>query len=1554
MIREQQGPESAEHPLAEWERVVSDLEASRQQSLAELSSVEVPGMLHELDEETFRSLGRDQKLKLIIEWFAPEGRLQGYYGDKRRDQISWYEEGDTLIANAADALSELVTLPDGRPDPALLQRHRIPELVIACTVATEGKNRFTPFESQYMVLSRMVGSMRQFVTDERLARVVDTEAVSTVVRSLKRQHAPEYVSSASVFLAQWGIVNAHATDSLLRSVIGDESLQLRDVENLSMLEQIYQSDRWSTGEREQSAVHRLEVTTETKRTDYDRFYEKSGLRYDITPFLRAFEKYEPGDPEFTSTQALHRFGVHLVNNRVTPPFEQRVAFINEALRLAGPSLSGRLIRFSRYGNEGNLAGSAISYARQAWPRFTQRFTQATDKGFIVDLDSLERAVGEFTRRRDLAQRQEDLIRRSAVSIQIRDAVESARAEAPSMTAPAEVLLKDSAPAHDSLPKEQKLPRLSWYSSDDRHHTSRQTFKELEALLGGASYLDTAGSMGRCELLSTFTESRDTDSAATLRLAELLRAMREQEGVEPPTKEALALLLGGKLEFGGKEQPPGFVFVRALLGSERIGGDPEVQMDPPLVQRLFRRAADDLWQFLSTRRDLFRDPSFAAFFDADHVLAHVGELRSRTVNDARADAIYKACRPSDNQMGKELTQFAQLLAQADILSRTVRLTDSEFTFTDAINPSLVERMHDFSSATRHQLLYGDRTYQIPILGMYRIGLADSLVVTGQAGAGKSNFVETLRHAVEAAASGWMPDAREVGVATAQNLIGRAYRVGRAESTYEGALFENNVEQLRKQIETLFSECPRETPVLWVMDEPNIGTERWRATLLAQSTVAALKRIFPNLVPVIVSHEGEAHYRVGLALSGVTGLTPRPVALNPETRQPFEGIAHGDGVLTARWIGFDTGITDRTAKLERARQEGNPLDLSAFGAETGEPNPEHLRESSFGFNEKTLADIGVLRMVENNSGLVAELKNAFQRARGFDLPERVRNSLVEMFGRTAIDLSFRDQNTLAMFHAASEKMSKVQESLLLPAVRAVAQSADTLRAFSDTVTDQSAVDLLRLLDKPDDFREAITYLGKYFKFIGLSESDIATHSEAFMASAPEFADRFRKAYVRRFAGKLIERDIDLTKLQMLQEFGFQDLRLDDDARRELVATGPDRLEEAVTSLVVHGKSDALEELLIVARRPTSPLEGGNIRAELKTGMYHIAALGDRAPADDDIERIARAIAGSKDQGLQFSITLEDIIDDQHRLSYRAVKDAVSQLAFATVISGLRKQVGGLHVQVCGVKRDLAPGAFPIAVSGAVDPTRKLAVEREKGAYHPQDFLSPERTDVRYLTGPNGSGKTAIAQNLSFQFWAARVLGVGFAKDLRVSPDFDEYDMVVSVNPEEIYHEDSTFMGQLRHTQQNVVEPIERSLAQGRRVLAFVDEPFNGIGSEDKSIFIPSLIHRFTSGRLQGRAAFLITNHEASVYDVHRRINEASLEHGLPETAWRALAMDSSTFQVKDYDEVAASEPYAVFRKVLERSEDNRVKALGRTIVELAGSLESVDQMIQQRLEAAKQWI
>jgi hypothetical protein len=342
-------------------------------------------------------------------------------------------------------------------------------------------------------------------------------------------------------------------------------------------------------------------------------------------------------------------------------------------------------------------------------------------------------------------------------------------------------------------------------------------------------------------------------------------------------------------------------------------------NPAFVAEEFHQSAEALVRFISDHVDVFRE--FPALFpNFEDIAAHVEKLRASSEAPGSPEDIVRLCTPPED-LKVWLRRFSYYLANAELRSRFVEEGDgSLFILDDALHPLLIQSRREPGNVmlnTRDLHLFGDTEFQVPT-GRVRIPVGESVTLTGQSGSGKTVWVEALYTAIEAGARGGIPNARFLRLPGSSDRPARAFYVQREGTTYEGSMFQNNVRALARQIERMFGECTRDQAVLFILDEPNVGTERWGAMLLAQATELVLKQYFPNLTVLTVTHEGDQKYRDSFALSETVGMTARALAMNPVTHQPMEGVASGDGVLTAEWIGLDGPTTRRARALQQARQ------------------------------------------------------------------------------------------------------------------------------------------------------------------------------------------------------------------------------------------------------------------------------------------------------------------------------------------------------------------------------------------------------------------------------------------------------------------------------------------------------------------------------------------------------------------------------------------------------------------------------------------------------------
>lgn len=879
--------------------------------------------------------------------------------------------------------------------------------------------------------------------------------------------------------------------------------------------------------------------------------------------------------------------------------------------------------------------------------------------------------------------------------------------------------------------------------------------------------------------------------------------------------------------------------------------------------------------------------------------------------------------------KEIKASGSAWVYTHIVNQYVRTNESRnYVLQDPLSPDLGGSYYRGTENTTYRdKIHGDPYTQIPIHGEFTVKPDTLMFITAPAGSGKSQMVNAIVKNIGRASKLQLPTASGVNIPTSSNgEMPVVLTVRQSETTYEGSLFSSGVDNLSRALMLALhhyrgtaDSTSIDTHMILPLDETLVGTDSKARSFLNLSTALVMRQLFPKIVVPIVDHNAENGYRMMRVLQKAgldESLLPQleAITVNPATRQPEHGLAPGMGIDVARQVGFDQNILDKAEVIQTYLE----ADIADIDLEEVDRDNEALNRNGSGLfvSANTLAALDFEPSMQK-PGFFTGVRDRVREA--LNLDQETAHNLTKAYAvQTFNTLSANDNNLMDKRLKIRGKLSQLYKNSkesVSSFIEQLSQASDSLLRLVSPSNLEDILKTIQSLQSEEDFFAGVSNILPLANELGIEDDNkFSSAIDSLKGRQTEIAQGLIRNIHNQAFDYTIERVYDLKESGVTL----------DEAKRIALDNKPEEVEK----LVLNKDSGFTGDINYFQVFANPPENSDGLNSFLDS-LWDNNFGQEHAKLKKGFESI---IVNNLTTGIIIGETSEsiNIVSEMIGSIGAGIVDAVSVSDSETFTS----EVGSLEAD-----------QFPISFASGVDIGLQAFLKSDNKPYFPQSFQLPDGvTDAQVicLNGSNFSGKTEIAKLIGLTVLQAKSGGVVPAQSVALG-DVDE--LIVEINPSNEYASDSTFMAEARRMSK-VVDQVREAAKNGRRPLVIIDEPFNGIGAQDKAILISSMLDELTG--LGARV--VITNHEQKVYPILDGINRAS---GRDRIKYLPVAMQRETFQVKEggYGLVDESDPFTIMREMARKLAsrlDYRLEPLLNAITDLAEQFMIIDDQIETQLQ------
>jgi len=883
------------------------------------------------------------------------------------------------------------------------------------------------------------------------------------------------------------------------------------------------------------------------------------------------------------------------------------------------------------------------------------------------------------------------------------------------------------------------------------------------------------------------------------------------------------------------------------------------------------------------------------------------------------------------------EITDLLVDSMVKHRHICASPGLTTYTahDLVDPTLAfliqnnSPMHQFYRVGGSYLYYlrGDPTMVRSIDRLkIRSGTKRGSItlVSAPAGSGKSSLVRALDCAVRNTFAGGLGMVDQLSIPISEEgTPALALTPDKAISDYDASTFASGVRRVGLKLKELFLQ-PSTEPVIINLDEILVGTVTPERVRLTESLILAYGQLFPLVNWVVISHDTQRYYR-SLSLLQRTDSDAFPevytTAVHPETHQPLpDTIADGMGIHVAKREGMPQTVITIAQALEEAvnAQYFEPLPIDDYL-----PKPEEIQPTETGFiTEEELSMLGFDSQHTDQGVYQAVYRICDQtlyQGPEDSLPAETRrkmaNDLVLKYAGVATSLLVRPKtDDISQFHRLVRKYQDMNVEGVASAMKKIALGGGDFSFFSpqsdigslDTYT--NIAQKLRTAEADHFFQKLADTIVETTDLSGVPKQEILTQAQLLDEHAETINLRLTAKYIERYADYLTSA---LDEKKIKEYVATEDGKKLDDGFVAAIQKGADPL-DLISQFLCRGNTSLFCTLLQSCALQNAYTAGIEIKDGKLTNQSRtfLTQFFNPEATQQKVEQLFRVFSSSdnifdsntfKKRIADFE--LRDILTEEEQAALDKLSYYSDLQSFAVVQGAIMRKDSGLEIPWSQAKR-LPKGVYPIQMKEGYD--LGLAQHLKRGNYIPRDISLPEdekQTHIMAYRGPNMAGKTQGMITDAQMFVWDRLTG-GYVPAQECS--LGEVDALqVSVNTANAANRLSTFMAESKDKARKVRKALYMG-SLGKTVFAAIDEPFNGIGEQDKSV----LAAAFTS--IYRKHYLALTNHDPLLNQLLNQITAG----GLP------LPWDIGTvvpgFRIGNYGKTDLSGSYSeapeIFKQVL----------------------------------------
>ena len=1578
--------------LDHWRDIGRRLEVKRQQHLADLEGVQTPSLVEvaktiaatnvsDIDKRMYaRTLTNDQRVKLLLQI---QDLSEGLDIKKIQDEAQLGHISELSFSDfSARLLAEVVASTESRDAAvALLQKYDLPE-IIGYTALEHAVGDFFLIEegvdshfSAHKYTDHCLAAARPYMRDEEIQKVFDTDKAAVLLRA-KASEKGRLDTQSTASIANWlmtaGMFNPHAQESYYQAIIPPD-YQPSAEEMIAMLdwhELGYESDLLRCGYFENSGARTLITRLATPIASRFRGLDALGWTQDLDFFLSHVDRLANQPQQKGSDVVVPKDVMVKLVNRLSsvgsyPPHEQRFKVIDLAIKTGVLKEEQGRIKITSTKNlkEAEMLDRLITH----WTELRQcgyvkdSARQTEREHDYLDIHALTEYRKEVERHKLLAREMQARLEQTDLAGKIGLEVEriAAQGQLPSSDNIMGVLRS----ARELPHTQRRRPPMDFYYFNPFQPQPENFIETFGVDMVGVRVIqDGSFNAADLETIGLTKLSPEKSSQIGQRLLDAT-----QMGEVPWTQ---LYTLASIVETYQNRLPD-------MVNQHGISDQGE-RRDFVLAQ------VSHVCEFLEHATyipDEYRQPLLSYYQTIrDRVDTIIDFTDKRVVTKTEGLAILQASLVSATESAKRETDWRwHVKGRVNLLARMAAAAsithydpgEQAYRFNDPISPTLVRSVLNdegilasgkFRARWRKpndRIVRGDPYTRAPV-GNITITRGGLIVVMAPSGAGKSTLLDALVNGVNAGATSGIAVARHIEMPLGEDgTTPSAKELPEAKTTYEGSLFQNGAKNAASLVWRILGEHGSGEDVMLVLDEALKGTDSRKKSFMGVALSMVLKEIYPHLTPVIVDHNGARVFRTLHALGMVEDpdeLLPANVqtlTVNPESHLPRGGLAEGMGLLTAQRVGIDEKVLARAALIDEAlRSSATEIDFSNFEAERpfqkeigpDEPvlivDPLSLKALDF---DPTMRQTGVFDAVRSH--VMVNLTQANQNQAHF---------VTRIYAQALLDsFNVSNQEQVAKRIGVADKFAALLAKRPAQAKEFAQSLTGSAQRVYQLVSPSSLQDLLevessllrRNIGGQDEVFSRIQQLLPYAGFVGLEKSPTLEASIIKLGSmGKEIAESVRKeiykAARRTVVAQLFELDSPngiteesiLKALEEGKERTMHDVRLATRENRLVLESTLDLPEEILNHPIMNLLKSKVPQDGVSLKKWISEMEAMFSQTKSPTAIKLNDLISDEITHSWNIARLG---------GEELSAQLADIDLFLKDMTYGVV--TASMLA-----KGEFKKVGDA----------LADELFPVSLQDTSDLGMKDYLSVRSKDYHPQSLQLPEDwadAKVIILNGPNGSGKTEIAKLIGQAVLLGKGTGLACG-DVQIGRCDS---LIVSINPEKEFKTDSTFTSVARRMKR-IIQQAKEYIEKGRSPLIIIDEPYEGIGSDDRTNLIASTLDYL----VQMGAKVVITNHELGVMTHLDRINAtAATKQGETSGKLRIkyvpVAMDRKTYQVAldGYGKTTSSDPEDIlleeFAAMADRYSMPELTEIAARTVELTHALMEFDQQMENRIQAANQW-